>query len=161
VKVKGDTKMGYYMRYLFEGQPVVRLEDIETALKKVDEDYVLTYWEDDHSHAEITYQGQVYGVMGLEFLTEDGLDEEIEEMVEKVELVKGLFVKKPKERVLEFLKQVKVRVIVQVLDGGRTIEQTFSKIDPVWEWLMANYKGLLHADGEGFYEGKKLILKVR
>jgi len=81
-------------------------------------------------------------------------------MIEAVELVKGWFVKKSKERVLAFLKQVKVRIVVQVLDGGREIEETFQKIDPIWEWLMENYKGLLYADGEGFYEGKKLILKV-
>ena len=77
----------------------------------------------------------MYGVIGLESLNPlppsgysplagGEFDEEIQEMIEAVELVKGWFVKKSKERVLAFLKQVKVRIVVQVLDGGREIEET-------------------------------------
>ena len=81
-------------------------------------------------------------------------------MIEDVESVKGWFVRKPKQRVLAFLKQIKVRIVVQVLWGGREGEDTLEKLDPLWEWLMTNYKGLLYVDGEGFYEGKMLILKA-
>lgn len=81
-------------------------------------------------------------------------------MIEEVELVKGWFVKKPRERVLAFLRQVHVRLVVRVLWGGRGGNETLDRLDPLWEWLMVNYKGLLQADDEGFYEGRKLILKV-
>ena len=45
--------------------------------------------------------------------------------------------------------------------GGREGNETLNRLDPIWEWLMANYKGLPYAEGEGYYEGRKLILKVK
>ena len=150
--------MGYYMRYLFEGEPEVQLDALEAALKKIDGGYAFVDWANDGRSAEIRYNDEVYGAFDLEMI-EDG-DEEIQEMIEEVESAKGWFVKKPKERVLAFLRQVRVRLVVRVLWGGREGNETLDRLDPIWEWLMANYKGLLYADGEGFYEGKKLRLKV-
>ena len=152
--------MGYYMRYLFEGEPDIRLEAIESVLKETDQNYSFADWENDNTCAEVRYQGDVYAAISLEFLGDNKPDEEIEEMIEAVELTKGWLIKKARKRILGFLKQVKLRIIVQVLWGGREGEDTLARLDPLWEWLMANHKGLLYVDDEGFYEGKKLIFKV-
>lgn len=153
--------MGYYMRYLFEGQPDVGLDALEAALKEIDGGYAFVDWENDRRSAEIRYRDGVYGAFDLEYIEGDGEDEEIQEMIEEVESVTGLFTKKPKQRVLEFLRQVRVRLVVRVLWGGREGNETLDRLNPVWQWLMANYKGLLQADDEGCYEGRKLILKIR
>ena len=150
--------MSYYMRCFFEGQPEVKLDALEAALKKIDAGYAFVDWENDGRSAEIRYNDEVCGAFDLEMIEDE--DEEMQEMIEEVESVKGWFVKKPKERVLAFLRQVRVRLVVRVLWGGREGNETLERLDPIWEWLMANYKGLLYAEGEGFYEGKKLILKV-
>ena len=168
--------MGYYMQYLFEEEPEVRLDSLEGALKEIDDKYAFVDWDNDGRSAEIRYDGEVYGAFDLETIGEiknplppsgysplagGELDEEIQELIEEVEAVKGWFVKKPKDRVLAFLRQVRVRLVVRVLWGGREAEETLAKLDPIWEWLMANHKGLLYAEGEGYYEGRKLILKVK
>ena len=153
--------MGYYMRYLFEGEPEVRLDALEAAIKEIDEGYAFVDWENDGRSAEIRYKDEVYGAFDLEYIKGDGADDETQEMIEEVEAVTGWFIKKPKERVLTFLQQVKVRLVVRVLWGGREGNETLDRLDPIWEWLMANYKGLLQADDEGFYEGRKMILKMK
>jgi hypothetical protein len=33
-------------------------------------------------------------------------------------------------------------------------------LSPLWDWLLANRSGLIQADGEGFYEGRNLILEL-
>jgi hypothetical protein len=33
-------------------------------------------------------------------------------------------------------------------------------IDPLWRWLHANRRGLLQADGEGYYDAKGLVLEL-
>lgn len=151
--------MGYYMRYLFEGEPEVKLDALEAALREIDAGYSFVDWENDGRSAEIRYKDEVYGAFDLEYLDSQE-DEEIQESIEKVELVSGWFIKKPKQRVLAFLRQVRVRLVVRVLWGGRKGNETLDKLDPIWRWLMENYQGLLQADDEGYYEGRKLILRV-
>jgi hypothetical protein len=40
-------------------------------------------------------------------------------------------------------------------------EQTLSLLDPLWHWLQEHHRGLVQADGEGFYEHQRLILATR
>ena len=51
-------------------------------------------------------------------------------------------------------------VAVRVLDQGREPEETLAKLDPLWQWLLANREGLLQAEGEGYYGATGLILQV-
>ncbi len=39
-------------------------------------------------------------------------------------------------------------------------EATLQKLDPLWGWLISHRKGLLKADGEGYYDHSGLMLKV-
>jgi hypothetical protein len=50
---------------------------------------------------------------------------------------------------------------VSVLWQERAAEQTLDLLSPLWDWLLANRRGLIHADGEGFYDGQGLILAAR
>ena len=51
-------------------------------------------------------------------------------------------------------------VALRVLYQGRESEQTLTKIDPLLVWLMMHREGMLHVDGEGFYEGEELIFEM-
>ncbi len=153
--------MGYYMRYLFEGEQKVTLEEIEAVLKKIDDQYAFLGWVNNKNGAEIQYQKAAYGTIELERFEGEASDKEIQETIEKVELIKGWFTRAAKSHVIRFLKQVRVRIVVRVLWGGRETEETLGKLDPLWEWLTAKYAGLLQVDGEGFYDKRKLILKMK
>ncbi len=84
-------------------------------------------------------------------------DEEIEELREFLEDAEG--VRKPE--VMQTLNDAKVIVALQVLQQGRaTDEETLERIDSLWEWLFANYKGLMQADAEGYYDAQGLVLEV-
>ncbi|HET9079553.1 MAG TPA: hypothetical protein VFO01_03430 [Trebonia sp.] len=47
-----------------------------------------------------------------------------------------------------------------VLRQGRTAEETLDQLGPLWGWLTASRHGLVHADGEGFYDQDELILET-
>jgi hypothetical protein len=66
---------------------------------------------------------------------------------------------KGRKRVEKVLKTAKRTIAVQVLSQGRESEETLSGIDPLWRWLFLTRKGLLHADGEGYYDEDDLILE--
>ena len=86
----------------------------------------------------------------------DGLyDEEIQEMLGFPLDAEG----QGRKRVERVLKSAKRTIAVQVLWQGRESEETFSRIDPSWQWLFLTRKGLLYADGEGYYNEDDLILE--
>ena len=150
--------MGYYMRYLFEGEAAVDLRSLEASIGEAG--YTFDRWENDDSSVEIHYQGEVLAELELEHLESGGEDEEIQELIEDVESIKGLFKGKSKKRVLAFLRQVQVRLVVRVLWGGRDGDETLDRLDPIWRWLMSNYSGLLQADDQGYFDrNRKLILE--
>jgi len=62
------------------------------------------------------------------------------------------------EAIATRLRSVTAILAVSVLWQEQTAEQTLDLLLPLWEWLLANRRGLIHADGEGFYEGQDLVL---
>lgn len=36
--------------------------------------------------------------------------------------------------------------------------RTLDRLVPLWTWLQANRRGLIQADGEGYYDGQELIM---
>ena len=104
----------------------------------------------------LTYKGDIYGQIVVNRAGDGIFNEEIEELRELVEEVEG----EKKSEVLSVLAQAKAIVIVRVLWQGRESEETLEKIDPLWQWLLANRKGLMQAEGEGYYDASGLILEV-
>ena len=65
------------------------------------------------------------------------------------------------DRVLKVLHDAKQQICLRVLYGGRDPEATLSRLDVLWDWLFTHRSGLLHAEGEGFYQDDELILAVK
>ena len=64
------------------------------------------------------------------------------------------------KRVTSLLATAKAMVVVCVLSQGRQSEETLDRIAPLWDWLFKHYHGLLHADGEGYYDANGAVLAV-
>jgi hypothetical protein len=47
-----------------------------------------------------------------------------------------------------------------VLHQGRSNEETLGLLAPLWDWLTTSRRGLVQADGEGFYDQGELILEA-
>jgi hypothetical protein len=62
-------------------------------------------------------------------------------------------------RVREVLVAARALVVIEAFWQGEDAESTLAKIDPLWDWLFANYAGLSQADSEGFYDQSGLILE--
>ena len=123
---------------------------LEQALKETDSEYSIA------DSGELKHGDDVYAVVEVNRPGDSLFAEEIGELREFVEAVRG----KRKADILRTLDNAKAIVAVQVLFGGRESEATLEKLDPLWEWLMSHRKGLLQADGEGYYDQTGPILKV-
>jgi len=146
--------MGYYMRYIITDDREVNLNILEMALKIVSP--LFSIQRSKGESGELRFGNEVYGNLEINGLGDELFGSEVEELVEEVrEAETG-----EKQTVLDTLKAAKSIIAVQVLWGGRKTDETLGKLDPLWNWLLANRKGLVQADGEGYYEKRKLILRI-
>jgi hypothetical protein len=140
------------MRYYVEEASSVTVEDIEAGLRavdatfRVDEDGGLHRGDQLLADIEVNTPG-------------DGLFED--ELGEFMERVVSAASGPPAKRVAERLRKTTAIVALQVLDQGRPGDVTLTLLAPIWEWLEANRRGLMHADGEGFYEKNRLVLELK
>ena len=142
--------MGYYIRFISTDDAEITHSILEQALRQADPLYSIT------ASGELRYGGDLYGLLDVY----DGPfhdDEELSELKESVEEVSG----RRRPDVLKTLDEARAIVAVQVLWQGRETEPTLQKIDPLWNWLFAHRKGLLQADGEGYYDASDHILEVK
>lgn len=142
--------MSYYMRYITTDTAETTHAVLEQVLKERDSQYSIT------ESGELMHGDDVYGVVEVNRPGDGLFEEEIGELKEFVGDVRG----KRKADVLKTLDAASAIVVVQVLFGGRQSEATLQKLDPLWEWLISHRKGLLQADGEGYYDQTGRILKV-
>ncbi|MDC0935462.1 hypothetical protein OAS39_04175 [Pirellulales bacterium] len=141
--------MGYYMRFIVEDDTPLTLEVVDSALKTYDAQYAIRdgglYFEED-----------IYGEIEINKHGEELCNAELQELREFVEdAAVG-----QQDRVLENLREAKCMVVLRVLSQGRDTDSTLKVLDPLWEWLFTYRRGLLQADGEGYYDVDGLILNV-
>jgi hypothetical protein len=143
--------MGYYLRFITTDTDPIDLEKIGEVLQSTDPRYTLEIQNND---ATLMYDGGPYADLEIN-LPGDGLfEEEIEELIGFLEDATG----RKKKRVQAVLEDAKQILAAQVLFGGRDLEVTFDRIDPIWEHLFAQHHGLLQADGEGYYDSPEHLL---
>ena len=141
------------MRFIVDDERPVTLEQVRGALLDAGADYG---FDGEETEATVTYRGHRVGHLTLNVPGDGLFDEERAELIEFAEDGSG----RGKSRVMETLRAARGIVAVQVLFGDRDTERTLATLDPLWHWLHVNRRGLLQADGEGYYEGQELILKV-
>jgi|ERR1043166_4512682 hypothetical protein len=145
--------MPYRMRYFDTSDDPLVMKDIEAAMKQEDPAYRLDIFEDSESPlADLYLRDAVYAQIEI---NQPAVDEEIREMLDFLLHTEG----NGRKRVEKVLKTAKRTIAVQVLWQGRESEETLAGIDPLWKWLFLTRKGLLHADGEGYYDEDDLILE--
>jgi len=142
--------MGYYMRFFVEdGQPLT-LDEVATGLRGIDPDFRV------EADGTLHRSGQLLGQLEVCSKGDEVLQDEIGEFLEMIEDAEG-----PRTaELVDRLNQVTAVLGVQVLWQGRTSEQTLNLLDPLWNWLMEHRRGLVQADGEGFYDGRQLMVAL-
>ena len=139
--------MGYYMRFLLEDERPLSLDVIMVGLRAVDPGFALS------AGGELTRSGELLAQLEVN-LPGDGLFEgDIGLLRDKAEDAGGA-------EVAVRLGSVSAIVVAHILWQGRGVGETLDLLDPLWDWLIANRRGLLHADAEGFYDRRGLILET-
>jgi hypothetical protein len=141
------------MRYIVADERPVTLGDVRSALVEAGGGYEV---DGEETEATIVYRGNRVGHLTLNTPGDGLFDEERDELVEFAEEGDG----RGKQRVIDTLRAAHGIIAVQVLFGDGDTERTLTALDPIWRWLHANRRGLLQADGEGYYDGDALILEL-
>jgi hypothetical protein len=148
--------MSYYMRYISTDEQEITVPMLERILKSLDPQYSIANAQESPTESgDLVYGNENYGQIEINRPGDSLFEEELEELREFLNEARG----KKKEIVLQTLDNATTTVAIQVLWQERNTEQTLSKIDPLWQWLFSNRKGLLQVDGEGYYDSSGLILE--
>lgn len=146
--------MGYLMRYIITDERQVALSEIEAALQQIDPAYAIANIE-VADLGDLLLGSQRLAIIEINRPDDDIFEDDIAEFMDLVG--KGSL---PGEvRVREVLAAAHALVVVEAFWEGEDAESTLAKIDPLWDWLFANFAGLSQADSEGFYDQSGLILE--
>jgi hypothetical protein len=143
-----DQPVPYYMRFLCEDDHPLDPDEILSGLRNADPLFrldggILARGDDLLAELEVSWR------------TEQLFAAEIDELREQAREQSAAG-----QAVLARLESVTAILAVRVLWQERTAEQTLTQLDPMWRWLLSRHRGLIQADGEGFYDGQRLILAI-
>jgi hypothetical protein len=146
--------MGYLMRYIITDEREITLSSIETALQQVDPTYAITNVE-VNDLGDLMFDGERLAIIEINRPGDDMFEDDLAELADVV----GKDVAPAESKVHETLSSAKTLVVLEVFWLGEDAEPVLSKIDPLWDWLFANYAGIAQADSEGFYDASGMILE--
>jgi len=138
------------MRFFVEDGKPLTFEELSSGLRGIDPAFRI------EADGEVYRGDRLLGQAEISATGDELFQAEIDEFVEKIEDTE----EDGKAELAGRLKQVTAVLAVEVLMQGRTLAQTLDLLDPLWAWLLVHRRGLVQADGEGFYEGTELILAL-
>ena len=150
--------MGLFMRFFSTSEQPIDLGALDAALREIDPKYsVLKGTEPGKELALLAWKKDPHGDIEVNRPGDGLFDEEIAETKQFVAEARG----DRKQEVLDVLERTRFTFAVQVIWMGRHAELTLRRIDPVWGWVFKHYEGMLHVDGEGFYDRSGLVLEMK
>jgi hypothetical protein len=148
--------MGYLMRFFVISTASVSLYQLEEAMQRVDARYRLAN-TDIPDIADLLFDDTLLAVLEINRPGDDMFEDDLAEFDEIV----GPDSDPATVRVREVLQQTKALVVAEVFWEGTEADAALEKLDPLWNWLFQNVRGLAQADTEGFYDSSGLVLERR
>jgi hypothetical protein len=142
------------MRFYDTDPRPLRISDIRAGLREIDPSF--DFDGDGPDSGYLVYAGEIHADITID--SPDGAYFDWHTDTLKAEVIAD---GPGRERVEAVLRDAQRQVFVRVRWGGRDPEITLSRLDVLWDWLFAHRSGLLHAEGEGFYEDETLILALK
>jgi hypothetical protein len=144
------ARMGYSMRFFVEdGQPLT-IDELSNGLRAIDREFRI------EADGGVRLGEELLGQMTIDVAGEELFQDEIDAFVEMIQDTE----EEGREGVAGRLREVTAMLTVRVVMERRTLAQTLAMLDPLWAWLLVHRRGLVQADGEGFYEDTELILAL-
>ena len=141
------------MRYIVVDHEPITVDDVRRAFAVEEEDYVV---DGEDNEAGVAIDGRMLAHVTINVPGDGLFDDERAELLESAAESAG----PGKAKVLETLANARTILAVQVLLGAGDSDETLDALDPLWSWLIDNRRGLLQADGEGYYDENGLILEL-
>ena len=145
------------MRFISTDDQGVTLAQLESAFRLTSPAYSIERDESDDIEGLILYGQEKYAQVEINVPGDGLFEEEIDELIDFISDANG----PRRAEVSDVLNRARTIVAVQVLFQGRSTEETLSKLDPLWTWLLENRNGLMQAGGEGYYDKAGLVLEVK
>ena len=139
--------MGYYIRFLLEDDRPLSLEGVTAGLRAADPCFALT------GNGDLARDGELITQLDISLPGSGVFEDDIDLFREQAASAGGA-------GVAARLGSVTAILAARVLRQSRTAEETLDPLGPLWDWLTASKRGLVHADGEGFYDRSELILQT-
>ncbi len=148
--------MGYYLRYFMADTRPIQLQQIKDRFESLDPAYGL---EPDivDDLGRLTYNGKLIALIEINRAGEEIFDDDLDEFKALI----GTPTTEAEHRVYAHLTDATAIIAVEAFWKEADMEDTLSRIDPLWEWLFSQRAGILQADGEGFYDPHGLIVERR
>jgi len=141
------------MRYVVVDERALTLADVRRAFAAEEEDYGV---DGTGSGADVSIDGRTIAQLAICVPGDGSFDDERSELTESANEGAG----PGKATVLDALGRARAILSVQVLFGDAAPEEVLDALGPLWSFLQDNRRGLLQADGEGYYDADGLILEL-
>jgi len=141
------------MRYIVVDERPVNVDDVRRAFAAEEEDYAV---DGADPEAGVALDGRMIAHVTINVPGDGLFDDELAELSEAAQEGEG----PGKATVLETLGNARAILAVQVLFGNSDTARTLDALVPLWSWLQDNRRGLLYAEGEGYYDADGLILEL-
>lgn len=133
--------MSFYIRYISTDAKPVTLPILQKEMKELDSAYALT------KSGELKHGKDVYAVIEINRPGDGLFEDELVELKEAIRKTRG----KKRAHVLKLLDKSKIIVAAQILFADRSDQDTLAKVNPLFEWLLENRKGIAQVDNDGYY----------
>jgi hypothetical protein len=139
-----------------EPQPLY-ISEIRAALHEIDPAFEIDDGSDALGSGYLVYADALHAEISIDGPGSDDFERERDSIL--VEIMRSHGARRAE--VEHVLRTAHRQICLRVRWGDRSPETTLSRLDVLWDWLFAHRSGLLHAEGEGFYDGEELILAVK
>jgi hypothetical protein len=145
----------YTLRFLGTDPRPLAFPALSSALQRVDPRFKLVA-----NPAAVSREARLLlgrqALASLSLGPREGFTAQLDDLAERVREQAG----RAGEAVLQKLGEVRWVLLVEMLGAGIDAEATLDRLDPLVSWVMAERTGLLHVDGEGFYDASGPLLAL-
>lgn len=146
--------MSHFLRFLCTDEAALTAEQVERALKGVDERYELR--DPEIASATLTdlfFDGELLAELDINTADDEIVRAEIRKLSDRLPASDG----ERARRVRDTLDRTRWLVAAEMFQH-RDRTETRQRLEPLWRWLFGERRGLLQVDGEGYRDADGLVL---
>jgi hypothetical protein len=143
--------LGYYIRFVSTDDQPIDPAELRRVLAAGDPDYTFELGEGMTVH----HAEHAIGHIDVSTPGDPRFEEQRDQLLQAATKARG----RGRRRVLDALRGASAILAVEVLFGTGDTESTLVRLDPLWAWLVDHRRGMVQADGEGYYDGVGVVFR--